>query len=113
MKSLCYIVVAFAVCMAARAQQVPTSPIKIQADKNYSAIRINGNTNQSDVYVRVTDGTKTVFTVNTNGSIGITPTNGAIVFSGTTTAATATNIVGWVGVSVSGDTNLYRLPLYK
>jgi hypothetical protein len=65
------------------------------------------------VYFRVTDGTKTVYTINTNGSVSIVPTNGAIVFGGTTTAAAATNIVGWVGVSVNGDTNSYRLPLYK
>lgn len=50
----------------------------------------------------------------TNKSVVIYGTTNQIVFGGTNAApSTTTNAVVWVSVNVSGDTNQYRIPLYK
>jgi len=78
-----------------------------------SAIKII-SANQSAPFITINDGTNTLFNVNNTGSISLSGTNGQIVFGSTNTAPVTTNVVvAWVAVSVKGDTNAYRLPLYK
>lgn len=102
---------------AAMAQQVTLSPAKITTDVNYPAVSIRGTTNQSADYLTIKDETGTIFKVTTNGSLAslsVTATTNQIVFGSTNTApANTTNVAAWVSVQVSGNTNRYRLPLYK
>jgi len=78
-----------------------------------SAIKIVSS-NQSAPFITINDGTNTLFNVNSTGSISLSGTNGQIVFGSTNSLPVTTNIVvAWVKVTVSGDTNSYRLPLYK
>ena len=105
-------------------QQVTSQPVKITADKNYSAIEIIGSTNQVANYLTVKNETGTIVSLSASGAwtgTGFsggawtgTATTNQIVFASTNAAPVdPTNVVKWVSVKVTGDTNAYRLPLYK
>lgn len=78
-----------------------------------AGINVHG-TNQVAPYYRAGNGTNTIFAVNADGSLYLNATTNQVTFGATNIAPVNTsNVVGWVSVQVSGNTNLYRLPLYK
>lgn len=77
-----------------------------------SGLRIIG-TNQSVPFIQIV-GTNQLFSVNADGSVTTGSVTNQITFGGTNSApVNTTNVSAWVSVSVSGNTNVYRLPLYK
>lgn len=101
-----------AVC--AFGQSNSTKPIYIDCgDGNNSAISIY-STNQQVALINVNNGATATFRVNYDGSLVTGATNNVITFAATNTAPVNTsNVVAWISVTVAGNTNLYRLPLYK
>ena len=100
--------------MVALGQQVTLQPVKITTDKNYPAIAIVGSTNQVASYLTLKNETGTILTITSNGVISSAAVTNQLVFAATNTApADNSNVVKWVSVKVNGETNAYRLPLYK
>ena len=100
--------------LVAFGQQVTSQPVKITADKNYPAISIIGSTNQVASYLTLKNENGTILTITSNGVISSGALTNQLVFASTNNAPATTNaIVVWVSVKVVGDTNAYRLPLYK
>ena len=101
-----------AVC--AFGQSNNSKPIRIDCgDGNNSAITIY-STNHSVALVNAHNGAATAFRVNYDGSMVTGATNNVITFAATNTAPVNTsNVVAWISVTVAGNTNFYRLPLYK
>ena len=60
------------------------------------------------------DGTNRVVSISAQGVLNIVAQTNQIIWGATNNApANTTNVVKWVSVQVNGDTNSYRLPLYK
>ena len=102
-----------AVCLAQGFVHDVVTPIRINTgDGNNSEIKIFG-TNQNVPFIQIL-GTNTIYAVNPDGSIVTAATTNIVTYGGTNTApANTTNVAAWVSVAVKGDTNSYRLPLYK
>ena len=96
------------------AQLQTTPPERIVAPITDPAIRIVGSTNQASSYIAIHNETSPLFVVHKEGSISLYSTTNHIKFGATNSApVTTTNASTWVSVQVDGDTNKYRLPLYK
>ena len=57
--------------------------------------------------------TNVVFHVHSDGSIFLGSTTNHITFGSTNTAPASATVAAYVSVKVDGDTNIYRIPLYK
>ena len=99
-----------ALCLA----QVVSQPVVISPENNTPAIVTVGATNRVAPYLVVKNQSGTLLTIDSNGVLNGFATTNQIVFGATNSApADSTNIAAWVSVQVSGNTNRYRLPLYR
>jgi len=100
--------------MIALADPMTSRELKVVCGSGHdNGIKIVG-TNQYAPFITINDGLTTIFDVNYQGAVAINATNAKVIFGSTNTAPVTTNVVvAWVAVSVKGDTNAYRLPLYK
>ena len=88
--------------------------IRIVADKVNPAFVIHGTTNQIASYFTIKTENGQLFNITSNGVPFSSATTNQMLFAGTNSAPTNTsNPVVWISVQVNGDTNAYRLPLYK
>lgn len=105
--------------MVAVAQQRNTTPVKIDGGDGMNPLIKLVSTNQQAPFIAINNGTTSILTVQSNGavsldSISLANTNGQISFGATNTApSVSTNANTWVKVSIYGDTNVYKLPLYR
>lgn len=114
MKKLFISVLLLILPIACLAQLQTVPGLKIVPDNFNPAIRIVGSTNSQAAFIAVHTETSSVFTLRTNGSIVLGGTTNQISFAGTNAApADTTNVAAWISVQVSGNTNGYRIPLYK
>lgn len=113
MKKLLVFVMALPMVSFAQLQTVP--PQRIVANGTDPAIRIVGSTNQAGAYVSLHNETNTLFAIKSDGSLTVNSLTNHIKFGATNAAPTgsASTPNAWVSVQISGDTNLYRMPLYK
>jgi 6-phosphogluconolactonase (cycloisomerase 2 family) len=90
------------------------TPLRINGgDGNNVEIKIVAPT-QNVPYIAINNGTNTIYAVNQDGSVFSAATTNQLTFGATNSApANGSNVVNWVSVRVVGDTNTYRLPLYK
>ena len=104
-----------AVPTVAFAQLQSTPPEQIRTSYYDPAIRIVGSTNQQAAYLTVHNETNALFVLHKEGSIALYSVTNHIKFGATNAAPTgsASTPNCWVSVQISGDTNLYRMPLYK
>ena len=108
-----YILIALAVPLAVVAQIVSVPPQKIVAESNDHAITVIGSTNQVASYISIKNETGTIFKVG-SGDLFLGATTNFVTFGATNNAPTnATTPVYWVAVKINGDTNTYRMPLYR
>lgn len=102
------------VCVAQGFVHDVVTPIRINGgDGNNSLIKMV-SPNQSAPFITASDGTNTIYSVNANGSVLLAATTNVVTYGGTNSApVNTTNAAVWISVAVKGDTNSYRLPLYK
>jgi len=104
----------FAALAIGASAQTTIAPIKIVSDGSQVPITVV-MPNATQPILLAHDGTNRVVSINSLGVLSIAATTNQIVFGKTNSAPlnTSTNSMVWVSVQVYGDTNAYRLPLYK
>jgi hypothetical protein len=97
--------------LAGKSMDVPS--VRITTDGTSPAITIVAPSGNQPILL-AHDGTNRVVSISDKGVLNIAAQTNQIVWGATNTApANTNNATKWVSVQVAGDTNAYRLPLYK
>ena len=114
MKWLIAILASLSIVSVGRAQLDTVKPMRIVPDVNYPAVVIHGSTNSVSQAIVIKNEIGTAGSIGMKGQLSISATTNQLSFGATNSApVNTTNIAQWVSVQVAGDTNAYRLPLYK